>query len=394
MLYGSYAHFHTWVMGREALEGFIAGIESSWGSGASCPRFAPDASKDARFTAWWARYERLAASPGAAVVLARMNAAIDVRSVLGSVRVPTLIVHRRDDARIKFPGGKYLADKIAGARFAELAGRDHPIWTGDVDAAVDEIEEFLTGARPMPVADRVLATIVVARLVSPAQLAARFGDRKWGELLERLRDSAKDIIARFGGHSVAASVEELTARFDGPARAVRCALALREAAAALGIRLAAGVHAGEIEIHGETIAGFAVHVTEQICVRAAANEVLVSGVVTDLVAGAALHFAERPNLPIEGIEGGLRVLAVVTEQHLEPVTRAHAPASLDALSEREREVLTLVADGLSNSAIAQRLKLSDHTVKRHVANILLKLDLPTRAAAAALLGRAPPSRGL
>jgi pimeloyl-ACP methyl ester carboxylesterase/DNA-binding CsgD family transcriptional regulator len=394
VLYGSYAHFHTWVMGREALEGFIAGIESSWGTGASVTRFAPERGKDERFHAWWARYERLAASPSAAVALARMNAAIDVRSVLASVRVPALIVHRRDDARIKFPGGKYLSEKIAGARFVELTGRDHPIWTGDIDAVVDEIEEFLTGTRPAPVPDRVLATIVVARLVSPAQLAARFGDRQWNELLERLRESARDIIVRHGGHPGVTGVEEFIARFDGPARAVRCAMALRDFANGLGIKLAAGAHAGEIEIHSDTIAGFAVHVTEQIAARAAAGDVLVSGVVTDLVAGAGLRFGEPGTMPIEGIEGGLRLLAVVSEQHLEPAARASGPTSLDALSPREREVLALVADGLSNAVIAERLRLSDHTVKRHVANILLKLDLPTRAAAAALLGRTPPPRGL
>lgn len=276
VLYGSYAHFHTWVMDRDALESFIRGIEGSWGTGASAPLFAPDQSKDGRFPAWWGRFERLSASPSAAVTLARMNAAIDIRSVLASVRVPTLVIHRRDDARIKFAGGRYLAEKIAGARFVELPGRDHPIWAGEIDLVVDEIEEFLTGTR----------------------------------------------------------------------------------------------------------------------LRAAAGEIYVSGVVTDLVAGAGLHFSERGSAPIEGIEGGLRLLAVVTEQHLEPIARPGDAASLNTLSAREREVLTLVADGLSNAAIAERLHLSDHTVKRHVANILLKLDLPTRAAAAAMIGRNRPSRGL
>jgi pimeloyl-ACP methyl ester carboxylesterase/DNA-binding CsgD family transcriptional regulator len=394
VLYGSYAHFHTWVMGREALDGFIRGIESSWGTGVSAPLFAPDQSKDGRFPAWWGRFERLSASPSAAVALAQMNAAIDIRSVLATVRVPTMVIHRRDDARIKFAGGRYLAEKIVGARFVELTGHDHPVWTGDVDSVVDEIEEFLTGTRPTAVPDRVLATIVVARLVSPAQLAARFGDRSWNEKLDRLRDAARDIIAHFSGQSSGAGVEEFYARFDGPARAVRCAVALIDAADTLGVKLAAGVNAGEIEIHSDTITGFAVHVAEQISTRAAGGEVLVSGVVTDLVAGAGLHFSERGNVPIEGIDGGLRLLAVVAQQHLEPATRAGTTPSLDALSAREREVLTLVAEGLSNAAIAQRLHLSDHTVKRHVANILLKLNLPTRAAAAALLGRDRPKRGL
>ena len=394
ILYGSYAHFHTWVMSRESLEGFIRGIESSWGTGTNAPLFAPVQSNDSRFPTWWGRFERLSASPGAAVALARMNAGIDVRSVLASVRIPTLVIHRRDDARIKFPGGRYLAEKIPDARFVALAGRDHPIWTGDIDSVVDEIEEFLTGSRPAQVPDRVLATIVIARLVSPAQTAARLGDRNWNELLKHLRDSARDIVCRFGGHPGPAGVEEFSARFDGPARAVRCALALRDAAHSLGIKLAAGVHAGEIEVQADNFAGFALHVAEKIAARAAAGDVLVSGIVTDLVAGAGLHFAEHTIVPIEGFDGDLRLRAVVTEQHLEPVAHAGGPASLDVLSAREREVLTLVADGLSNAAIAGRLNISDHTVKRHVANILLKLDLPTRAAAAALIGRDRPSRGL
>jgi DNA-binding CsgD family transcriptional regulator len=171
-------------------------------------------------------------------------------------------------------------------------------------------------------------------------------------------------------------------------------MAIRDAAAASGVQLSTGVHAGEIEIHGDLIAGLTAHVTEQIAGRAAAGEVLVSGVVSDLIAGAGLHFSERGTVPIEGVDGGLRLLAVVTQQHLEPTARAGVTTSLDVLSAREREVLTLVADGLSNAVIAERLRISDHTVKRHVANILLKLDLPTRAAAAALLGRDRPSRGL
>jgi len=394
VLYGAYAHFHTWVMAHDALEGFIRGIENSWGTGISAPLFAPNQSKDGRFPTWWGRFERLSASPGAAVALARMNAGIDVRSVLASIRVPTLVIHRRDDARIKYAGGRYLAEKIAGARFVELSGRDHPIWTGEIDIVVDEIEQFLTGTRPAPVADRVLATIMVARLVSPAQLAARFGDRNWNEKLDRLRETALEAIYRYGGRSGAMGADGFTAHFDGPARAVRCAVALRDAADGLGVKLSAGVHVGEIEIHDDSIAGFAVHVTEQISTRAAAGEVLVSGVVTDLVAGAGLHFSEPASVQIEGIEGQLRLLAVITEQHLEPIARASEAPSLDTLSTREREVLTLVAEGLSNAAIAKRLHLSDHTVKRHVANILLKLDLPTRAAAAAMIGRDWPSRGL
>ncbi|HEX3161939.1 MAG TPA: alpha/beta fold hydrolase [Pseudolabrys sp.] len=393
ILYGAYAHFHTWVMGREALEEFIRGIESAWGTGANAPRFAPEQSKDGRFPAWWGRYERNSASPNAAIALARMNAAIDVRSVLATIRVPTLVIHRREDSRIKFAGGQYLAEKIAGARFVEFPGRDHPIWTGEIDPIIDEIEEFLTGARPSPVGDRVLATVLAAKLVSPIRQAAQLGDRAWQERTDKLRDSAAQAFARYNGHLAMVSGEDMIGYFDGPARAVRCALALRDAAHAFGLELAAGVHTGEIEIRDQEFAGLTVHVAKDISTKARATEVLVSGVVADLVAGSGLNFAERGSQTLDGMPGELRLLAVTDAQHPELITPSARPAGVEALSAREREVLVLVADGLSNAAIAKRLNLSNHTIKRHVANILLKLDLPTRAAAAALVGRTTPRRG-
>jgi pimeloyl-ACP methyl ester carboxylesterase/DNA-binding CsgD family transcriptional regulator len=386
VLYGAYAHFHTWVMGREALEGFISDAEVAWGTGASLVRFAPERLSDPRFVNWWSRFERLSASPSAGIALARMNAAIDVRHVLGSIRVPTLVIHRIDDVRVKFAGGRYLSEKIPKTRFVEIPGRDHIIWSGDIDRVVDEIEEFVTGARPVPAHDRVLATLLVTRLTAPQR-----GDRTFGERLARLRELALEAIARHGGQPVNLGVEEISARFDGPARAVRCALALRDAAAPLSLTLAAGVHTGEIEIGEEAVGGFAVHVAQRIAALASAGEVLVSGVVTDLVAGSGLLFAPRSESAIDGLDGPLRILRVIDEHADRAAPRRQATAAqaphLDRLSAREREVLALVAKGLSNALIAERLRLSEHTVKRHVANILLKLDMPTRAAAAALAGR-------
>ena len=381
-------------MGREALEEFIRGIESTWGTGANAPRFAPEQSKDGRFPAWWGRYERNSASPNAAVALARMNAAIDVRSVLPSIRVPTLVLHRRDDARIKFGGGQYLADKTAGARFGEFPGRDHPIWTGDIDPIIDEIEEFLTGTRPSPTGDRVLATVLATKLSSPVRQAARLGEHAWHEKLDKLRDAAAQLFLRYNGHLGSVGPEEIVGHFDGPARAVRCGITLQDHAKTLGGELAIGIHTGEIEIRDSGFAGLTVHVAENISGKARAGELLVSGVVSDLVAGSGLHFRERGGETIDGIPGEVRLLAVSDVQHLEPTQSAPRSPDLNVLSAREREVLALIADGLSNAAIANRLNLSDHTIKRHVANILLKLELPTRAAAAALMGRTERRRGL
>jgi pimeloyl-ACP methyl ester carboxylesterase/DNA-binding CsgD family transcriptional regulator len=387
VLYGGYAHFHTWVMGPEALATFTRQVENSWGSGASLRHFAPGRLEDARFKAWWSRLERLSTGPTAAIAFSRMNGQIDVRRALTDIRVPTLVLHRTDDARVAIAGGRYLAQKISGARFVELPGRDHPIWTGDVDRIADEVEEFLTGERPTVSHERVLAALLVARLVAPERLAARLGDRLWNERVDRLREAAADAIARHAGRLTGTSGDEIRAHFDGTSRAVRCSLTLQDAAKKLELPLAAGVHAGEVDIRDGAVAGLALHVAERIAARATGGEVLISGVVNDLIAGSGLHFIERGNEAIEGTDSPLRLLAVMVEQHLEPHARAARAPNLEALTGREREVLTLVAEGRSNASIAQRLQLSEHTVKRHVANISLKLDLPTRAAAAALVGR-------
>jgi pimeloyl-ACP methyl ester carboxylesterase/DNA-binding CsgD family transcriptional regulator len=389
VLYGGYAHFFTWVMGSEAVATFTRLIETSWGSGGTLRHFAPGRCEDAGFKAWWSRFERLSVSPTAAIGLGRMNAQIDVRPALSAVRVPTLVLHRTDDARVAVAGGRYLAQKIAGARLVELPGRDHPIWAGDVDRLADEAEQFLTGERPAESRERVLATLLIARLVTPERLAARLGDRLWHERIDHLRETAADAVAHHGGHMIETSGEAIRARFDGTSCAVRCALALQDAAKRLELPLAAGVHAGEVDIRDGSVAGLALHVTERVAARAAAGEVLVTGVVDDLVTGSGLHFVERENAAIEGMARPLRLLAVMVEQHLEPHIRAARAPNLEALTTREREVLALVAEGCSNASIAQRLRLSEHTAKRHVANILLKLDLPTRAAAAALVGRQP-----
>ncbi len=248
VLYGGYAHFHTWVMGPEPLEAFINNAEQTWGSGASLASFAPGRLDDAHFKAWWSRFERLSVSPSAACALARMNAQIDVRHALASIRVPTLVLHRSNDVRVKIAGGRYLAQKIAGAKFIEVTGRDHPIWSGNIDEVLDPIEEFITGHRPAASHNRVLATLLVARLTGwRARRTSPGSDRLWNERVERLRAAAADLISRYGGHPIESGID-LAARFDGTARAVRCAVAMRDAALQLELRTAMAIHTGEIEI--------------------------------------------------------------------------------------------------------------------------------------------------
>src|SRR5579884_2379598 len=383
ILYGSYAHFHTWVMPPERLAAFIANAENSWGTGSSLAAFAPGMLDDKGFCEWWARYERNGASPAAAVALARMNAEIDVRGVLSAIRVPTLVIHRRDDVRIKFAGGRYLATHIAGAKFVEIPGTDHPIWIGDTDRIADEIEEFLTGIRPHADPARVLKTVVAAHMVESAREAEQLGAGRWLSVRHRFRQVVAAEVERYHGHEIASAAEVALACFDGPARAVRFAVELRDAADRLGIRLQCGVHAGELELHDGDITGLALLIASRIAANAQSGEILVSATVRDLVAGSGLRFGAGSIMELEEIPDCPRLFAA---EPLAPsglrAQAAEAVRETNRLSPREREILRHLARGRTNPEIAAALTLSEHTVKRHVANILTKLDLPTRSAAA------------
>ncbi|MES0098322.1 alpha/beta fold hydrolase [Mesorhizobium sp. M0019] len=382
-LYGGYAHFHKWVMPPERLEAFIATAETAWGTGATLSHFAPGRVDDPRFATWWARFERLSASPTAAIALARMNAAIDVRGVLAAISAPTLLVHRRNDARVDPEASRFLARNIPNSRLIEVAGRDHPIWTGDVDRVADLIEEFLTGARAVAEAERVLAALLVTRIYD----TARLGDRMWSERSQRFQETWRLLVGRHGGRPAGTHGELMMVRFDGPARAVRCAAALRDAAQEMGVASAQGVHVGEVELRGPPT-GLTARVTMQLAAHAGRGDILASRLVADLAAGSGLHFNDAGRIALDELDEPLALVQATSEQHLEPACRPKAKAAEPAaLTARESEVVNLIADGKSNAAIAAELELSEHTVKRHVANILLKLDLPSRAAAAAFSAR-------
>ncbi|MDX8468763.1 alpha/beta fold hydrolase [Mesorhizobium sp. VK23B] len=383
VLYGGYAHFHKWVMPPERLEAFIETAETSWGTGATLPNFAPGRVDDTHFSQWWARFERLSASPTAAAALARMNAGIDVRGILSAINAPTLLVHRRNDARVDAEASRFLARKIHGARLVEIPGRDHPIWTGDVDRVADLIEEFLTGQPAVADTERVLAALLVTRIYDTAKL----GDRMWSERSQRFQETWRLLIGRHGGRVAGTHGELMVSRFDGPARAIRCAAALRDAAQQIGVASAQGVHVGEIEMRGQPV-GLTARVTMQLATHAGRGDILASRLVAELATGSGLRFVDAGRISLDELGEPLPVVQATSEQHLEPACRpkprAMEPAALTA---RESEVVSLIADGMSNAAIAAELKLSEHTVKRHVANILLKLDLPSRAAAAAFSAR-------
>jgi class 3 adenylate cyclase len=240
-----------------------------------------------------------------------MNSQIDVRTLLPAIRVPTLVLHRSGDRDSRPEEGLYIAERIPSARFVELAGDDH-FPSIDGDQIVDEVEEFLTGVRRGPEPDRILATVLFTDIVGSTRLAAELGDRAWRRLLGQHFEIIRRSLDRFDGREVKSVGDGILATFDGPARAVRCAVAIREGVAELGIEVRAGLHTGEIELEPGDIAGLAVHIAARISAMAAAREILVSSTVKDLVVGSAIEFDDRGSHELKGVPGEWRVFAVTS----------------------------------------------------------------------------------
>lgn len=389
VLFGGYACFLASVMDEKAVQAHLKAIEAGWGTGSGLLRMAPRRAEDRAFAGWWGRLERLSASPTTATALARMVRAVDVREFLSAVKAPTLVLHRVDDAQVPVKAGRQLARGIADARLVELGGQDHAIWMGEVDGVADLVEQFLTGEKPVAHGDRVLAALLVTRVLG---IADSFGRTVQGRHLSERQDlfheAVPRIVVRHGGQAQWNRSDRANARFSSAARAASCAVALRETAMALGLAVAQGIHVAEIDLSPDDLSGQAFDLTDRIAAAAGKSEILLTRLASDLISGSGLQFVDRGALSVPGSSIPLPLMSLSSERHLEPLNRTGGRTSnLAALTQREREVLALVADGLSNPLIAVNLGLSEHTVKRHVANILLKLDVPSRAAVAGLAAR-------
>jgi class 3 adenylate cyclase len=238
-----------------------------------------------------------------------MNTEIDTRSVLPTITVPTLVVHRTGDLNVKAEEGRWIAQQIPGARYVELPGDDHLVWIGDTDGLLDEVEGFLTGVRRGPEPDRVLATVLVTDVVGSTDRVAEIGDVRWRELLVEHHRLVRRELERFRGREIDTAGDGFLATFDGPARAIRCACAIRNSMPTLGLEIRAGLHTGECELVAEKVAGIAVHTAARVAGLAATSEVLVSSTVKDLVAGSGIEFVERGEHHLKGIPGSWRVYA-------------------------------------------------------------------------------------
>lgn len=272
--------------------------------------FAPSLADDDDFAAWWARLERCGVSPGAVHEIFALIGETDVREVLSTILVPTLVLHRTDDVVIDVRHARYLAERIPDARLVELPGTDNFPIAGDPEALVGEIEEFLTGARREPEPDRVLATVLFTDIVGSTQRAAELGDARWRQLLERHDAVVRAQLKRHRGREVKTVGDGFLATFDGPARGIRCAQAIENAVAELGVQVRAGLHTGECEALGGDVGGLVVHIGARVAERARAGEVLVSSTVKELVVGSGLEFEDRGEHELRGVPGSWRLFSV------------------------------------------------------------------------------------
>jgi pimeloyl-ACP methyl ester carboxylesterase len=307
----TWAPDYPWGLDAQAQERILAGYETRWGKGNFGIRaLAPSLADDERFARWYAQACRFAGTPASARVWFEATMEIDVRDVLPAIRVPTLVMHRSGDNAIPVEAGRYLAEHIPNARLVELPGEDHFPFVGGYEVFVDEVEEFLTGSRRFREPDRVLATVLFTDIVGSTEHAAELGDQRWTALLADHHRIVRTELERSRGKEVRISGDGFLATFDGPARAIRCASAIRDGVRNLGLEIRAGLHTGEIELAETGIEGIAVHIGARIVELAGTGEVLVSSTVKDLVVGSGIDFDDRGSHVLKGVPGEWAVHAV------------------------------------------------------------------------------------
>ena len=303
---------YPWGRGEADVEALLEREERTWGTGDMLDVFSPSMIDDKRYRNWWARYQRMSASPGTSTLMARLIFSMDVRRVLGTIQVPTLVIQRRELPMVGVEHGRYLAEHIPNAHYAELPGSDYFVYLGNSDSILDEVEEFVTGARHGAEPDRLLATVMFTDIVGSTDRAAAIGDLRWKALLDAHDDLVRRRLDEFRGRLVKTTGDGFLATFDGPARAIRSATAVRDSLSSLGIEIRAGLHTGELEIRGDDVGGIAVHIGARVSELASEREILVSSTVKELVAGSDIRFVDRGTHLLRGIPEQWRLYAVAS----------------------------------------------------------------------------------
>lgn len=328
ILYGAFARFTSWFPTEADLQKLFDYVESAWGSGESAPRFAPSMAGDPAFQEWWGKFERLGASPGATIDLMKMNSQIEITDILPAIHVPTLVIHRSEDVTVDVEGGRTLARRIPNARYLEVPGSDHLPWVGaNADEIVEAIEEFLTGSKSASAIDRVLATVVFTDIVDSTIRAGQLGDRQWRDLLDTHDRVVRQELARFRGREVKRLGDGFLATFDGPARAIHCAVAMRDTLERIGVPIRVGIHTGEVEFVSDDVRGIAVHIAARVSSLASAGDILVSRTVRDLVAGSGIDFEDLGTHVLKGIPDSWQIYRARNPARL---TDSHPPAVSNA----------------------------------------------------------------
>jgi class 3 adenylate cyclase len=323
MARSTWAEDYPWAPERDAAEEALNELLAPlWGQGASIDIFGPSHADDPQAREFQARYERQAASPIRVQRFFEMFLDLDVRDVLPLIQAPTLVMHRRHDYAVNVRAGRWLAEQIRGSRYIELEGADHAPWAGsDSGRVLDEIEEFLTGVRPGPKVDRVLASVLFTDIVDSTRLATELGDSRWREVLEQHQRLVRGQIERFGGREIKTTGDGFLATFDGPTRAVECARAIVAEVPSLGIEVRAGIHTGEVELIGDDVGGIAVHVAARIAALAEGRTVLVSRTVRDLVIGSGIDFDPCGRHSLKGVADEWEIYTVTAT----PLSASAAP---------------------------------------------------------------------
>jgi class 3 adenylate cyclase len=315
VLVNSYAHYvrdddYPWGLPRASLDRMVAALQEGRDTGTALEQLAPSRVADERFRAWWARAQRLGAGAERFGESSRIAVERDVRPLLASVSVPTLVLHREDNRYIHLGAGRYLAEHIPDARFVVLPGADHAEFAGDLDAVVDEIEEFLTGARSGAEGDVVPATVLFTDIVGSTEHQARVGQREWSRLTDQHDAMVRAALMRYRGHEVKTTGDGFLATLDATGRALRCAAEILTGAKGIGLELRAGVHTGEIEVRGDDIAGLAVTIAKRLCDLAAPGQVLVSETARINMLGAGVTFEDQGEHELKGVPGTWRLFAL------------------------------------------------------------------------------------
>jgi len=409
ILWGGLARYlpapdYPWSLSDELYAGLVDLAASQWGTGFMSQFLLPSRAGEPAIQDWFGRYERVSASPGSLASHLLNNTALDVRALLPEVCHPTLVMHLTDDRFVPVGNSRYLASQIPGAKYIELPGTDHFYFSENPERVIEEIEEFLTGSRHVVAADRVLATVLVMEIVPGSQGGNQPSEQASRDAIDQFTHDARRQLESQRGHEIDATGDSMLATFDGPARAIYCAQSLMRSAQQLGLQIRAGLHAGECERKEGMIGGVALQVASAVKDLAAPGEIAVSSTVRDLVAGSGIAFEERGRFRLPNVQSEWGVLVVVTAKRqattpptatltpkfqaaVEKVVGVPTSGALPPLSKRESEVAVLLADGLTNHQIAQRLFLSDRTVEWHVEQILDKLDCTNRAQVASWISK-------